>query len=256
VKKDHLFVERIQSKLPRDAMVFQVPVMDFPEVPPLLGLSDYEHFRPYVHSSHLRFSYGSDKGRTRERWQKEAERLGPATLLSLLEQYGFSAVLVAKKGYADHGAALLAGLRAAGRNDVLSDSLEMTCVALEPSRVPTLPPNFSEDWTDLEGAPEHNWRWSSGDASIVLYHNGQTSRPIHVRFGLATIKPRQLQLSLDQQTLKAVFLQPDQPALIDLTITLAPGKNFLRFKTDVPGDLPGNGDQRKLAFNIINFTVD
>ena len=58
----------ISWRLPPGAMVFQLPVMAFPEVAPAHNLGDYEHFRPYLATRALRFSYGMLKGRSRHRW--------------------------------------------------------------------------------------------------------------------------------------------------------------------------------------------
>jgi hypothetical protein len=46
-----------------------------------------------------------------------------------------------------------------------------------------------------------------------------------------------------------------EPIPVDITVSLHPGKNELRFQTDRAGAQPGNGDRRKLAFSIKNFKV-
>jgi hypothetical protein len=57
-------------------------------------------------------------------------------------------------------------------------------------------------------------------------------------------------------------LQPNAERTIGLkVVTLAPGKNIMRFETDVPPEVPGNGDPRKLTFMIrglkeAQFTTD
>ena len=45
------------------------------------------------------------------------------------------------------------------------------------------------------------------------------------------------------------------PRSVEVTVTLAPGENELRFATDVPADFPSNGDPRKLAFTVGDFNV-
>lgn len=140
VRADAAMVAKLESTLPKGAMIFQMPVMDFPEVNPVRGVADYEHFRPYLTSSTLRFSYGSDKGRSRERWQQEAEKLETSRLVSLLESYGFSAVLINRKGYEDGGAVLLRDMQALGKTEISVASPDFLCVALTPVAHPTLPP--------------------------------------------------------------------------------------------------------------------
>ena len=63
VASDRQYTQALDAVLPKGAMVFQLPVMDFPEVPPIHQMTDYEHFRPYILSDELRFSYGANKGR-------------------------------------------------------------------------------------------------------------------------------------------------------------------------------------------------
>jgi hypothetical protein len=140
VQADAAMVATLERRLPKDAMIFQMPVMDFPEVSPVRGVADYEHIRPYLYSKQLRFSYGSNKGRKRERWQKEAEQLGTSRLVGLLESYGFSAVLINRKGYEDGATAMLQELKSLGKTEVLFESPEFFCVVLTPAARPILPP--------------------------------------------------------------------------------------------------------------------
>jgi phosphoglycerol transferase len=256
VADDKQLVSTMEARLPPSAMVFQLPVMEFPEVPALLGVSDYESFRPYFFSRHLHFSYGSHKGRYRQRWQKEAESLGAPALVRLLENYGFSAVLINRKGYQDGARSLLADFQSIGRSTVVAESSDSVCIQLKPSDRPVLPPEFDGNWYDLEGDRNNNWRWSSGNATIVLENPGPRDQVVHVTAGLATARPRYLQVLLGSRKLYGGFLVPNQTkASLDVAIALPPGKTQLQFITDAPAESPGHGDSRKLAYNITNFNV-
>jgi len=127
VRADAKMAANLEARLPANAMIFQLPIMEFPEVPPIRGVASYEHFRPYLYSRHLRYSYGSDKGRTRERWQSETEQFGTARLTGILEQYGFSAILINRKGYEDGAAGLLGELKSLGKTNMLAESPEFFC---------------------------------------------------------------------------------------------------------------------------------
>ena len=91
----------LEAALPAGAMLFQLPVVDFPEGQRIRAASDYEHLRPYLHSTRLRFSYGSDKGRARDAWQRRVEALEPAAMADALERMGFSGLVVNRKAYPD-----------------------------------------------------------------------------------------------------------------------------------------------------------
>jgi hypothetical protein len=255
VRADAKMAANLEAKLPVNAMIFQLPIMDFPEVPPIRGVACYEHFRPYLYSRHLRYSYGSDKGRTRERWQSEAEQFGTSRLINILEQYGFSAILINRKGYEDGAAGLLQELRSLGKSNVLVESADFICVTLMPSTRPILPPDFDRGWYDFEGNLKENRRWSSGDANITFENNLPGKRTIHLRFGFETLKPRHIRVLKDDKIIYETGIGSAKIEPVQLSFVLAPGETTLHFKSDVPADLPGNGDLRKIAFGISNFEL-
>ncbi len=114
VAADRAFAADLERQLPRAAAVFQVPVMTFPENGPLLALTDYEPFRPYYWSSHLRFSYGAHGGRAREQWQKGCAAKPVPAMVAELRERGFSAIIIHRAGFRDRGAGLEAALAAGG----------------------------------------------------------------------------------------------------------------------------------------------
>jgi hypothetical protein len=140
VASDQEFTEQMEKRLPAQAMVFQIPVMDFPESP-ATGVGAYDHFRPYLYAHDLRFSFGTDKGRFTDKWQHGIPQLPLGDVVNQLEAYGFSAVYVNLNGFPDKGAKLINGFKAAGRDDMFySDRGDLLCVLLKPSAYPALPP--------------------------------------------------------------------------------------------------------------------
>jgi phosphoglycerol transferase len=132
VEADRAFVADLETMLPADAMVFQVPVMDFPESP-APGIPSYDHFRPYLHGSRLRYSFGSMKGRPRDEWQKVVQakliegavpdqqaqkiRFNIANVnraVDELQKRGFGAIYVNRNGFPDRGRGLVEALAELG----------------------------------------------------------------------------------------------------------------------------------------------
>jgi len=124
VDADREFTVALEDALPAGAMVFQLPVMEFPESPQP-GMPPYDHFRPYLYSSGLRFSFGSMKGRDRDRWQQEIQQVlasnarfdqeqqtlqfDPASVrraIAALRERGFTAVYINRNGFPDRGRGL------------------------------------------------------------------------------------------------------------------------------------------------------
>ena len=257
VLADKAMVAEMEAKLPKGSMIFELPVSEYPEVREIHQMSDYEHFRPYLHSRFLRYSYGSDKGRTRERWQRETEKLGAAGLIAVLERYGFAAVLLNQSGYADGGASLIENLQAAGRSNVIAKSGDLICIGLNPSPTPVLPPEFDANWHDLEGTADSNLRWSSGNAAVVVHNDGVAAKTVRASFGLTVARPSHIKISSPEGVLYDDYLEPAVlPRPVALTISAAPGGTTIRFETDPQGELPGNGDPRRLAFNVRDFRIE
>lgn len=136
VAADRAFTARLEQQLPANAMVFQLPVMEFPESP-LPTVCAYDHFRPYLFSRHLRYSFGAVKGRPAPTAQPE---LWSADSVKDLESRGFAALYINRTGFNDNAEALLAALGHLGyTNRVEQAGHDLVGVFLEPSPNLVLP---------------------------------------------------------------------------------------------------------------------
>jgi hypothetical protein len=64
---DEIFVKKIETQSPPGSMVFQLPVVSFPENPKVHRLNDSDLVRGYLHGTHLRWSYGARGWTSRSR---------------------------------------------------------------------------------------------------------------------------------------------------------------------------------------------
>ena len=112
-ESDADFVSRIEASLPPHAMIFQLPYMPFPESPPLHQMRPYEHYKAYLHSKTLRWSYGAPLGEKEDRWQQAVAAQPAPELLNSVRAAGFSGIYVNLDGYEDRGAKLKGELTAA-----------------------------------------------------------------------------------------------------------------------------------------------
>lgn len=152
IEADRQFTAALEATLPTGAMVFQLPVMEFPESP-VAGVSSYDHFRPYLYSRDLRFSFGAMKGRGREQWQQDVQRQlfrgalvdrqagtidvvadnAKQAVATLLEK-GFTAIYINRNGYPDRGNGLREALAKLGYTDVIDSPAEdLMCIVLQKS---------------------------------------------------------------------------------------------------------------------------
>ena len=109
------FSQIIESKVGPGCSVFQLPVMPYPENPPVHDMASYAHFLPYLTSHSLRWSYGAFRGTTLGDWQlalpQPSTRSSTASLVDDLVATRFCAVEVDRDGFADRAATLEADLR-------------------------------------------------------------------------------------------------------------------------------------------------
>jgi phosphoglycerol transferase len=91
---DRLLVQSIESQLPQDAMVFQLPFMGFPERPHINEMETYDHFKVYLQSSKIRWSYGGVRGRLAGDWYRDVARLPVASMLQTIVAAGFDGLYV------------------------------------------------------------------------------------------------------------------------------------------------------------------
>jgi hypothetical protein len=132
VDSDRRFVAQMEAALPDGAMVFQFPVMEYPESP-VPGVGSYEHFRPYLYSSKLRYSFGSQKGREREAWQQEMATMPIEKALPEIARRGFAAIYINRRGFQDGGKALEDAIREQGytRPLIRSPAGDLDCIPLD-----------------------------------------------------------------------------------------------------------------------------
>ena len=111
-QSDGEFVDRIESSLPSGAMVFQLPYIPFPEHPPMHRMTqDFEHLRPYMHSTTLRWSYGALKTDQNDIWQKNVVLKPVPEFIDEIIAKGFSGIYINRDGYEDNAANVEAQLK-------------------------------------------------------------------------------------------------------------------------------------------------
>ena len=132
VDADREFVGKMEATLPAGAMVFQLPIMEFPEMP-APGVPPYDHFRSYLYSKNLRYSFGSMKGRPREAWQKELGKRSLEEAVAEIKKRGFAAIYINRNGFPDRALPVEKALRAMGytKPPIVSATGDLVCIPLE-----------------------------------------------------------------------------------------------------------------------------
>lgn len=100
---DVKYIENIEKVLPDGTSVYQLPYMAFPEVPPLNKLPDYALGVGFIHSKHLRWSYGGMKGREGDLFYRALSKEPMARQIELIKKLGFAGIYIDRRGYKDNG---------------------------------------------------------------------------------------------------------------------------------------------------------
>jgi len=186
----------LESALPPGSAVFQLPVLGFAEVVPPHRLTDYEHFRPYLLSTYLRFSYGTAKHRARGQWQRGLEGRPTEDLVRRLEAAGFAALYVNRKGFEDLGERLLGELEQLGCPLRWQSALGNQVVALLRPSSQRQPPlaralTFGQGW---HLRPDAGVRWAGGRAVLSYYNPHPGPVDVDVRMDLVAPRARRVRL--------------------------------------------------------------
>ena len=269
---DDRFINRVEASLSPGAMIFQLPVVPFPENPKVNKMYDYDHVRAYLHSRNLRWSYGAMKGRAKEVWQKLMMAKPTSEMVETLAWAGFSGVYLNRNGYADNGAKLETELaQAVGKPPLQSDdhrlvffdlteyqqklkaarSLEEQAAQREAALHPLLVVWRNGCW-DLEGTTENNWRWCDSRGELQITNGAERPRRVTLEMSFAAENDANLWITspLLTEQLRIGFT----PKPFSKTITIPPGEHTINFASDARRVL-APGDFRHLILKINNFKL-
>ncbi len=261
VDNDRAFGRALEASLPHGAMVFETPPIKFPEAGPVGDLGEYEQLRPFLHTTTLRFSFGSDQGRPREEWQQE---LGKGTLeqdLSDLERYGFSGVLIFRKGFPNNGQPLIDYLVRIGQTNLIEDAAhEQVCFLLQPSAHPELPHSddaaqiiFKRGFLELtETATNGVIHWTRGNGSICFINETGSNCAFHLTCLILSASNRRVRLEQNGLTLWNKDLIANQAQQVDMMINARRGANTIHLKTDQSPVTPDNKNFPRVAIGVMN----
>ena len=137
------FVHALEARLPRGAMVFQLPLTTYLNDAGEGRMRVYDEIKPYLASPILHWSYPALDNAV-VRWQHAVARLPPRAMAQALRDAGFRAIVIDRAGYADSGESLVAALSGPDRAPVLAEApgyvaLDVAAVSASTDEVAHLP---------------------------------------------------------------------------------------------------------------------
>jgi phosphoglycerol transferase len=248
-ESDAAFVRAIERTVPRGALIFQLPFVTFPESPPLANMQDYDLLRAYLHSDHLRWSYGTMRGREENAWFRETAALPAPQLIERLGWAGFSGISINRHGFSDYAARIERELRdVLGSLPIQSPDAELAFYDLkdyQTLRRHHTPPNEWAAWREAAIHPPlvvwqggfsdqdsgSGRRFGTHDARLTLVN--RVGRIQDVRLEMS-ITPNDGQVTVSSSVFAdPVHVDRDSPRL-DRTLRLPAGRYEVRFVSDAP----------------------
>jgi hypothetical protein len=176
----------------------------------------------------------------------------PSKMIDRLEDYGFSGLVVDRRGYADGGRALILGLAAAGHPIAFDEEGEARAIVRllprNPARLPDTAPVLGDGWY---GRAQGGLSWASATRAEWRVEN-PTGAPLSVRvsFELTTARPRTVSLVQGDRVLGS--WQPAPSVTVsDLAVVLPPGESQLFLTTEGEPDIAEVGNRmRAVTFAV------
>jgi hypothetical protein len=254
-----LFTQRIEAKVEPGCSVFQLPVMPFPENPPLYDMASYAHLRPYLASSSLRWSSGGFRGTSLSDWQLALPQKSTTVLLDDLVAVGFCAVEVDRAGFADRAATLdseLTGLLGPPTSTTRDDRL--LAWDLKPARAALTRRVGAEQSMatgdlvlhpvviysdrgayDIATGKGTRYQWLGPSPEIDVHNFGRTTLGgVLLKFSLAApdSAPRRFTVALPGGKIQEIQVNNGIAKEVQVLIDAAPGRNTVVIKTTGPGE--------------------
>ena len=103
----------VQASVPTNGMVVQFPFMEYPEVPSIYEITDYDPLRGYLHTTDVRWTYGGVKGIARASWTKGLADVPVPQMLVEATAAGAEGIHVDRFGYPGRDSSAFEGALAA-----------------------------------------------------------------------------------------------------------------------------------------------
>jgi phosphoglycerol transferase len=98
-QEKHEFFNKVENHLSPNDSVYQMPYMQYPEVPPKNNIKDYELFDGFLHTKNIKWSYGTIKNTQADILMMEISQLPLEKKIQFLKKIGFDGIYYNANGY-------------------------------------------------------------------------------------------------------------------------------------------------------------
>jgi phosphoglycerol transferase len=275
VGSDRAFVHAIEDRVPAGSMIFQLPFVEAPETPGVGRVSTYDHYRGYIHSRGLRWSHGAMIGREASYRLEALARLPLEDMAEALALAGYAGVWVDRRGYADGGAVVEAGLACeTGQPPLVSDNGRLSFFPLggyaerlqrrdspegsQARREELLEPllfGWQDDFYAGEADATHSWRWCGPHGRLLVFNTSERPRRVALSLSVAAVglpSRRPPLLSIRSPCFWDRMELSVAPLAVTHDVVVPPGKTVVEFDCDGP---VCHRDHQRRVFQVSNFSA-
>jgi phosphoglycerol transferase len=269
-RSDADFIGLVENRLPKAAMVYQLPYRAFLTGPCIFGWG-YDHLKGYLHSDKLRWSFGAMDGRREDLWEARIAGMEPADMIGTLARAGFMGIYLDRKGYDYRSEQVEAALvKVIGTPPIVSrnarlvffDLRDYVAVLKSARRGGDWETETNEamhpvlvDWASgfywAESWEGHVFRWCDGSGSIRLINSSGRPRKVSLEMSLATACRGPWTLRLDGPGISEKLRVDQEPLPYVRAVGLPPGEHLVNVICEAPPINPG----RRLVFQVRDFRV-
>ena len=255
---DRDFIKRIESAVPPQAMIFQLPIHMFPE-----GES-YDLLKGYFHSDSLRWSFGAMRGHDGDTWQKSISVLPMNELVNSVAAAGFSGIYIDRGHLTDSGAKVESEISTLLKSDpIVSQNQRLVFFNLgefrkgltaDPDRaLRPLLLKWQKDFSVLEGTPDNNWRWCASKGELLV--ENRLSREREISIDLAASSFSDGTLRIESPNFSEKIKTTPKPTPFSKKFTIPPGVYAIQFISSIPA-VTHPPDTRLFSFRVNNFKLE
>jgi phosphoglycerol transferase len=247
------YAEQVNTQIPENCGVLQLPYMAYPEFGKVRDINDYDHFWTSITNKGKRWSYGAVKSTDASIWAAQLPELPTEEQVALLRGSGFCAIHLDLRGWIsetrpvliDNLSARFGPPAATGFDDrwLLFDI--RTATAAPPTTVEAFlhQPVISEDPQTArprESVLENFWWWVKAPQSVFTLTSTRPENPITAVRGAVAAPPcgpRPVTITVaanDQQVSTTLIANPGQPTPFELTLP-SPSTSIATLDIQAPG---------------------
>jgi phosphoglycerol transferase len=273
-QNDADFVARIEAAVPERSMVFQLPYVAFLSYAnAAYHMPAYDHFRAYLHSRTLRWSFGAMHGRFADDLHAYVASLPTERMVRALAFLDFGGIYVDRSGYGDGAKELETKLRSLlAAEPIVSRNGRMTFFPLAAFQQALRQGYTDEAWQtqhDLvyyrpqmrwgpgfyleETAGSDHWRWCGAEGILDIVNPSEHPKQMRLQFVARTCLAGAATLRIDSAAFSSCLPIDASGLAFARTLEIPPGRLRIRFHCTAS---PFVEPSRMLVFGIFNPSLE